>query len=93
MKYLFAPGKNIPAHSNARIQRWANFLSGFNFNINHITGNNNFVADALSRVPIEESEMFNIPGEFVNLLSCINETSIDLDKIKEYTSKDRELID
>ena len=54
---------------------------------------NNTVDSCNFNDKFEESEMFNIPGEFVNLLSCIDETSIDLDKIKEYTSKDRDLID
>ena len=35
--------------SAARVQRWAVFLTAYNFKIKHINGKSNIVADRLSR--------------------------------------------
>jgi hypothetical protein len=39
---------------NRRNSRWIDFLSQFNFEIQHIKGRENVVADTLSRVPGSE---------------------------------------
>jgi hypothetical protein len=44
LKYLFEKPS-----LNSRQSRWLEFLSGYDFNINHIRGKENKVADALSR--------------------------------------------
>ncbi len=43
-----------PSHS-AKVNRWKLHLSEYNFDIKHIAGVNNFVADALSRCLVSES--------------------------------------
>ena len=88
--HIFNPSKSIPQMSNARIQRWALFLSAFKFEIEHIKGENNTVADALSRLPLpEEDPDFHVPGEYVNLIEIINNNeSFDFDVVKECTDKD-----
>ena len=92
LMHLFNPDKNIPTHTNARIQRWALFLSAFQFDINHVFGKNNQVADALSRLPLDsDSEYCNTPGEFVNLIDMISDTPIDFDYVKKCSINDSEL--
>ena len=88
--HLFNPCKNIPQMSNARIQRWALFLSAFKFQIEHIKGESNTVADALSRLPLtwDDSE-FNVPGEYINLISVLEDNlSFDFNVVKTCTEND-----
>lgn len=91
LTYLFNPKKGIPSHTNARLQRWALLLSSFNFDIFHISGKSNIVADALSRLPIDDYEDSNIPGEFVNAVHMFNESLISYENIVESTMKDENL--
>ena len=87
--HLFNPSKSIPQLSNARIQRWALFLSGFDFKIEHIKGANNTVADALSKLPLcRDDDDFHIPGEYVNLINILDKGSFDFSMIKEYIERD-----
>jgi len=62
MKFLFSPDKSIPQVAASRIQRWAIFLMSYNFEIKHISGINNNVADHLSRNidTSQESETFDV---------------------------------
>ena len=87
--HLFNPGKSIPQMSNARIQRWALFLSAFKFKIDHIKGDDNTIADALSRLPLNwEDNDFHVPGEYVNLVNILNHNSFDFNHVKDCTDKD-----
>lgn len=88
--HLFNPSKSIPQFSNARIQRWALFLSAFKFRIAHIRGSENTIADALSRLPLNwEDSDFHVPGEYINLVNLLNENkSFDFNVVKECTMKD-----
>ncbi|XP_044596644.1 uncharacterized protein LOC123273311 isoform X1 [Cotesia glomerata] len=54
--YIFGNKKGIPVMSASRLQRWAFLLLGYNFEIVHIQGKNNQVADFLSRLPDREIE-------------------------------------
>ena len=49
---LFGKEKPIPQNANARIQRWALFLSQYNYDLIHKPGKENVIADALSRLPV-----------------------------------------
>jgi hypothetical protein len=42
-----------------RNARWLEFLSQFDFNIEHIKGRENVFADALSRIPTDENLPIN----------------------------------
>lgn len=52
LKYIFDPKKGIPAMSAARQQRYAAFLSGFNYSIEYRRSEQNANADSLSRLPL-----------------------------------------
>lgn len=50
---IFGEKKGLPIMASARMQRWAFFLSGFNYTVEHIKGVSNR-ADHLSRMPQAE---------------------------------------
>ena len=52
---IFSPSKSIPVTSAARLQRYALFLSGFNYDIEFISTKRHCNADAMSRLPLSSS--------------------------------------
>ena len=63
---LFGSYKVIPAMSSSRMQRWALMLSAYDYTIEPRSGIKNSNADALSRLPmqntVDESEIFTTHG-------------------------------
>ncbi|KAL4142333.1 hypothetical protein QTP88_004814 [Uroleucon formosanum] len=59
-------GENNPISKMAsgRLQRWAFFLSGFDYQIEYIKGSTNTIADSLSRLPCQDNkdELLNWPS-------------------------------
>lgn len=64
--------------SASRIQRWAVFLSAFNYKIDYIKGKDN-VADSFSRLPLKTEQK---EGKETNYLNFIENRGIDIDHIK-----------
>lgn len=60
---IFGENKPIPHIASERRVRWANFLSTFNYKIKHIKGQQNHLADWLSRNPNDDSENNEINDE------------------------------
>ena len=56
LKYVFSPEKGIPAMSAARHQRYAVFLSGFDYSIEFRKSEGNCNTDSLSRLPLPNKE-------------------------------------
>ena len=52
---IFSPSKSIPVTSAARLQRYALFLSGFNYDIEFKGTKRHCNADAMSRLPLSSS--------------------------------------
>ena len=52
---IFSPSKSIPVTSAARLQRYALFLSGFNYDIEYKSTKRHCNADAMSRLPLSSS--------------------------------------
>lgn len=50
---IFGEKKGIPQMYASRLQRWAAYLSTFNYEIQHIPGKDNVIADYLSRAPLK----------------------------------------
>ncbi|XP_070519742.1 uncharacterized protein [Cardiocondyla obscurior] len=53
---ILGPRKGIPLTADNRLQRWAYFLSGFRYVIEHINSQANANCDALSRLPIDDED-------------------------------------
>lgn len=65
---LFGEHKGIPQMAAGRLQRWALFLSGFNYTFKHIKGSNNGAADGLSRMPLKTTESLVDDLDYFNFL-------------------------
>ena len=52
LQYILGPKTAIPTLAAQRLQRWAVVLSAFDYDLWHIRGTENSVADALSRLPL-----------------------------------------
>lgn len=63
---IFNPEKNIPPLAAARIQRWAHFLSAYNYKINYKPGSKMGNADALSRLPLVNEEAEDVDISFLD---------------------------
>lgn len=70
LTYLFN-SKNI----SARLHRWKYTLMGYQFKVVYVKGSQNVVADALSRIKIDESEIENEP-EIIDNLFLNNEQTM-----------------
>lgn len=53
--FIFGPKQEIPLTTASRLQRWAYYLSRFNYNIEYIKSSENGNCDALSRLPIQDA--------------------------------------
>ncbi|XP_018359746.1 PREDICTED: uncharacterized protein K02A2.6-like [Trachymyrmex cornetzi] len=51
---IFHQNNKLPAMTSARLLRYASFLSGFDYEVEHKKGNENINADCLSRAPIHQ---------------------------------------
>ena len=85
---LFGKEKPIPQNANARIQRWALFLSQYNYDFIHKPGKENVIADALSRLPVEDDFRSSTPAEYVRLVELCDFGELSFNVIKQYTNKD-----
>lgn len=91
LMHLFGEERGIPQMHASRIQRWALFLSGFNYKIQYIRGKDNVIADAFSRVPAQvkvNSPEFGDQGNFVNFASCQEDWPLNGEEIARETEKD-----
>ncbi|XP_039314523.1 uncharacterized protein K02A2.6-like [Solenopsis invicta] len=84
---LFGEHKGIPQMAAGRLQRWALFLSGFQYKFEHIKGIQNGGADGLSRLPrpikIKEAEV----EDYFHFVTA-ERTPIDATQIKKELRKD-----
>lgn len=89
LKYIFDKNKSLPSNVAGRVQRWAVFLSGYDFELKHIEGKTNWSADCLSRAPIIRGEENVKMNEFTYLNFIENEvTMIDINLIKKEVTND-----
>lgn len=88
---IFGKHKGIPKMYENRLQRWAAYLSGFDYEIQYIKGKLNTVADYLSRFPKAISQIDVENDKMVSYLyftNNINEWPLNNEDIRKETQID-----
>ena len=85
---LFGRGKSIPTHANARLVRWSILLSQFDYDLSFKSGKSNVVADALSRLPIEDGPNSDTPMEYIKMVENVTLKKYSFEEIQVLTSED-----
>lgn len=84
---LFGEHNGIPRIASNRLQRWALFLSEFDYELKYVQGKNNGAADSLSHLPLEiKSDENNNEYSYIDFVEGM--IPLDLLKIKIETRKD-----
>ena len=72
LELILGPRKGLPQTADNRMQRYAYYISGFRYRIEHVKSERNANADALSRLPVENatdiSDMYDQTASFVNFV-------------------------
>ena len=69
---LLHEGKSIPPMASCRIQRWGLKLAGYNYTLRHRPGAEHSNADAMSRLPLDETvPPEDVPGEMILLMETL----------------------
>ncbi|CAG9137414.1 unnamed protein product [Plutella xylostella] len=80
---------------NARVTRWINYLEQFQYEIEHVSGKNNIVADILSRylpdVELLQEEKVNIPEILYTEIKVNKELIKKFKDLVEFQRKDKEI--
>lgn len=88
---IFSPTKNLPIYSAMRMQHYAIFLQGFNYEIKYRRTEMHANADCLSRLPIPQTrkEEYDVIDTFH--FETINTLPVTSNEISQNTEKDEEL--
>lgn len=92
---LFGENKGIPKNHENRIQRWAAYLSGFNYRIEYIKGTKNVVADYFSRAPVKRmiNDIEDKEGSYINFTYKVDDWPIDYKRVHDEMKKDMEMME
>ena len=86
---LFGRTKLVPVNANARVQRWALLLSQFDYDLCFKAGKDNVVADALSRLPLSDSDLDSTtPIEYVHMVQALDDKDVSFESIKSLSKSD-----
>ena len=79
---IISPRKDIPAVAAERIQRWAMYLSGFNYDVRYWSSAQNANADWLSRLPTQHDDPGTSTDEDVALVLGVGVLPVSSEQIK-----------
>lgn len=85
---LFGRGKSISTDSNARLVRWSVLLSQYSYDLTHKKGKVNYVADALSRLPISDDIRSQVPMEYVKMIQSLDFFDFSFKTVQNLTRND-----
>ncbi|XP_046742528.1 uncharacterized protein K02A2.6-like [Diprion similis] len=88
LQALFGENKGIPQLAAGRLQRWALFLSGFNYKFQYVKGECNGGADGLSRLPLQVQQGQVDVGDYFHFL-VEDRVPVSADEIKKELRRDR----
>lgn len=89
---ILNPCKGLPAYSAMRMQHYAVFLQGFDFDIKYRKTENHGNADAFSRLPIKEKGLSNFDALDIYTMETVNMLPVKANEIRIETSKDTDLV-
>lgn len=91
---IFSPTKAIPATTAARLQRYALYLSGFDYDIEYRSSSKHCNADGLSRLPMELTEEPEQAADPVHAFyaSQLNRLPVTSQKVRMETQRDPTLV-
>ncbi|CAB0030630.1 unnamed protein product [Trichogramma brassicae] len=84
---IFGEKRDIPQMIAGQLQRWACFLSGFDYTFNYVKGKDNGGADGLSRLPITSQESEEPEIDYVRFI-IEDKLPVDHAQIKKATRTD-----
>ncbi|XP_038106859.1 uncharacterized protein K02A2.6-like [Culex quinquefasciatus] len=87
---ILNPHKGIPAIAASRMQRWANFLGGFSYRIEHVNSEGN-IADYPSRAPFESWTLWKEDDTYLNFINTGQAKVINDDVVRVEIGNDPEL--
>lgn len=94
---IFGPKTNLPSYSASRLQRYAVFLTNYDFDIRYIKSQANANADCLSRLPMdvkdfpcETDDVINYVGTYLQYIRE-NDIPVDFHNVKQETKQDSSL--
>ena len=87
---IFGPEKAIPNMASSRMIRWTLILQGYSYELHHRAGSKHQNADALSRIPVEDSPVGRvpIPPETIQLIETLKSGLVTAANIGKATGKD-----
>lgn len=94
---IFGDKRGVPTMAASRLQRWAEYLSAFDYRIQYITGESNVNADFLSRLAVEPKKDENIHElkviSYLNFIDDNASTVVDRKSIRRETENDKVMCD
>ena len=88
LKMIFGEKTKIPPVAVARLQRWAVYLSAYNYEIKYKKASEICHADALSRLPLNEDSGVETVKSLVTAISEPDGQPIDVYDVIKYTNQD-----
>ena len=86
---LLHEGKSIPPMASCRIQRWGLKLAGYHYTLRHRPGAEHSNADAMSRLPLDETvPPEDVPGEMILLMETLETSPVTARQIRKDTKRD-----
>ena len=89
---VFGEGKPVPPMASSRMIRWSVILQGYDYQLQYRPGSSNHCADALSRLPCEDTlENTPVPFETVHLMQALDRSPVGATEIARLTERDPQL--
>lgn len=86
LRDIFNPKKGISPVAAARFQRWAIYLSMYDYEIKHKSGSKMGNVDALSRLPLNDETEIDV--DYINFINFGEDIPIESKDIQEHTQLD-----